>query len=130
MNNLLEILQSLSDKTRLRIVSLLWKAEDLCSCEIEHILDIKQPTASRHLTKLRQAGLLISYKKAQWIHFRINRTCLRANPFIDHLIQQIHQRKDTHIADDLLRLQDYRVRGYTCATIDQWIPRKTDGNYQ
>ena len=62
--------RAFADPTRLRILSLLTKGE-LCVCEIVDILDVPQPTASRHLAYLRKAGLVQSRKDGLWMHYKL-----------------------------------------------------------
>jgi ArsR family transcriptional regulator len=65
------LLKALADDTRLRIVALLSRGE-LCVCHIASALDISQPNASQHLTVLRNAGVVESRRKANWIYYRMN----------------------------------------------------------
>lgn len=60
---MVERFKALSDETRLRILSLIVKKE-MCVCEIETALGLTQSNASRHLTTLKQAEILESYKSA------------------------------------------------------------------
>ena len=64
------IFMALSEESRLRILSLLLE-DELCVCEIETCLKMTQSNASRHLTVLKQCGILESYKNAQWTYYRI-----------------------------------------------------------
>ena len=57
MRNLVRILKSLSDETRLRMLNMLFERE-CCVCEIMQVLGISQPRASHHLISLYNAGLL------------------------------------------------------------------------
>ncbi len=57
MRNLVRVLKSLSDETRLRMLNMLFERE-CCVCEIMQVLDISQPRASHHLIALYNAGLL------------------------------------------------------------------------
>lgn len=68
---MLDILKALSDETRLRIVAQIFKG-DMCVCEIEECLGLTQSNASRHLTILKKAGVLESYKDAQWAYYKMN----------------------------------------------------------
>ena len=66
------LLRALGDETRLRIFTLLAKAE-LCVCEIEDILDLSQSLVSNHLAVLRRAGLVESRRDAEdarWVFYR------------------------------------------------------------
>lgn len=72
--SLAPILRALADDTRLRIFSLLTKAE-LCVCEIEDVLDLPQSLVSNHLAVLRRAGLVESRRDAEdarWVFYRAN----------------------------------------------------------
>ena len=66
------LLRALGDETRLRIFTLLAKAE-LCVCEIEDILDLSQSLVSNHLAVLRRAGLVRARRDeedSRWIFYR------------------------------------------------------------
>jgi ArsR family transcriptional regulator len=70
--DLVDLFKALSDETRLRIYSLLTKAE-LCVCEIEDILNLSQSLVSNHLAVLRRAGLVKARRDvedARWIFYR------------------------------------------------------------
>lgn len=75
---MIPIFKALSEESRLRILSLLLQGE-MCVCEIEASLNMTQSNASRHLTVLRQSGILLSYKKAQWTYYRINEQFMEQN---------------------------------------------------
>ena len=62
--------RAFSDRTRLRILHLLLRGE-LCVCDIVSVLDVPQPTASRHLAYLRKAGLVQSRKDGLWNYYRL-----------------------------------------------------------
>ncbi|MCI2036095.1 transcriptional regulator [Caproiciproducens sp. NJN-50] len=68
---MVEFFKALSEESRLRILSLLLERE-MCVCEIEASLKMTQSNASRHLTALKNSGILDSFKKAQWTYYRIN----------------------------------------------------------
>jgi len=120
--DIVEELKALADETRLRILCLLWEAEDLCSCEIEKILDLKQSNASRHLYRLRNAGLLDSYKRAQWTHYRIAMKHYDPQSLAGQVIRTALDEAGSPYTSDIARFRDYRKRGFTCTTIHKWIP--------
>lgn len=70
--------KALSEEIRLRIISILLES-NLCVCEIEACLKISQSNASRHLTVLKNYGILESYKKAQWTYYKISDEFIRGN---------------------------------------------------
>ncbi len=65
-------LKALSDPTRLNIVQLLYRTQTLCVCDIIAELQQPQPTISRHLSQLKQTGILSSERKGTWIWYSIN----------------------------------------------------------
>lgn len=66
-----KIFKALSEMSRLRILSLLME-DAMCVCEIECSLNLTQSNASRHLSALRQSGIVESFKKAQWTYYRMH----------------------------------------------------------
>jgi ArsR family transcriptional regulator len=73
-----DIIKSLADPTRLKIIYLLEHGE-LCVCEIMSALDKPQPTVSHHLNLLKNAGLLKWRKEGVWIHYKLSNSQLPAN---------------------------------------------------
>ena len=65
------IFRALSDRTRLRILNLL-RTGELCVCDLVSVLDVPQPTASRHLAYLRRAGLVLARKDGLWHYYRLS----------------------------------------------------------
>lgn len=66
----IEALRFLSDGNRLRILQILLRRES-CVCELIDQLGQPQPLISYHLRRLRQAGLVRSRRKAQWVYYSI-----------------------------------------------------------
>ena len=64
------LFRAFADPTRLRILSLL-AAGELCVCDIVEILEVPQPTVSRHLGALRAAGLVEVEREWKFAHYRL-----------------------------------------------------------
>jgi ArsR family transcriptional regulator, arsenate/arsenite/antimonite-responsive transcriptional repressor len=62
--------RAFSDRTRLRILSLLRKRE-FCVGDIVEILQVPQPRISRHLAYLRKAGLVMVRKAGLWSYYSL-----------------------------------------------------------
>jgi ArsR family transcriptional regulator len=62
--------RAFSDRTRLRILFLLQDGE-CCVGDIVNILDIEQPSASRHLAYLRRAGLVTVRRAGLWCFYSL-----------------------------------------------------------
>src|SRR5262245_25281595 len=65
-----KMFRAFSDRTRLRILSLL-RSGELCVCDLVEILDVSQPKASRHLAYLRRAGLVSARKDGYWNYYSL-----------------------------------------------------------
>ena len=87
MKKVVDIFKSLSEESRLRILSLLVQ-DEMCVCEIEECLNMTQSNVSRHLTALKQSGILDSYKKAQWAYYKINDNFIRENALLWEYLQE------------------------------------------
>jgi ArsR family transcriptional regulator, arsenate/arsenite/antimonite-responsive transcriptional repressor len=87
--DLSEILKALADPNRLRILNLLHEMT-LCVCDLEAILGLNQSNLSRHLSRLRQAGIVRAEKKALFTYY--SRTPLPApyGPIVDALCAAVH----------------------------------------
>lgn len=83
MQKLLNTLKSLSDETRLRIINLLYEKE-LCVCDLMETLQVTQTKVSRHLSYLKNAGLVSDRKHAQWVYYSIVHD--DENKFLDTLV--------------------------------------------
>jgi len=76
MKQLNKVFKVLADKNRLRILKLLEKRR-FCVCELAAILEITQPSTSRHLKKLKSAGLISDEQQGFWTNYFINKSCCR-----------------------------------------------------
>jgi ArsR family transcriptional regulator len=63
------LFKTLSDPTRLRLLNLLARGET-CVCELTDTLRVVQPKVSRHLARLKRAGLVESRRDGKWMHYR------------------------------------------------------------
>lgn len=80
------LFKALNDSTRRDILDLL-KQTDLNAGEIAAHFSISKPSISHHLDLLKQAGLVNSFKKGQFVTYSINTTVM------DELVQWILELK-------------------------------------
>ena len=64
------MMKALSDPNRVKIVKMLQQRE-FCVCEIQYVLGIAQPTVSKHLKILEDAGLVTYRKDGLWVNYRL-----------------------------------------------------------
>jgi ArsR family transcriptional regulator len=84
MRNVTGLLEALTDPTRLRLLRLL-RQEELCVCELVDALRIPQYKISRHLRRLRAAGLVEARRDGRWMHYRLNQRGTQAHLMHDLL---------------------------------------------
>ena len=65
------LLAALADPTRLAIVRELAGGSETCACDFRSCCDVGQPTVSHHLRVLREAGIVTSERRGQWIYYRL-----------------------------------------------------------
>ncbi|THD82483.1 ArsR family transcriptional regulator [Aliigemmobacter aestuarii] len=65
-------LSALAEPTRLEAMRLLADGSEHCVCELVRRLGATQSRMSRHMQVLRQAGLVVDRRDAQWVRYRIN----------------------------------------------------------
>ena len=69
--DLAQVFAALSDPVRLRLLSLVAQAGEICSCDLQDPLGKAQPTISHHTKVLAEAGLLSGEKRGRWVWWRI-----------------------------------------------------------
>ena len=65
-----QLFRAFADETRLRILNVLRDGE-LCVGDLVRVLETPQPTASRHLAQLRDAGLVSTRRQGLWCFYRL-----------------------------------------------------------
>ncbi|MBC7138996.1 MAG: metalloregulator ArsR/SmtB family transcription factor [Defluviimonas sp.] len=69
---ILAVLSALAEPTRLAAVRMLRDGSELCVCGLMRALGATQARMSRHMQVLKQAGLVVDRRDAQWVHYRLN----------------------------------------------------------
>lgn len=115
---IINILKTLSDVNRLRILNLL-KQKPLCVCEIEYLLELNQSNLSRHLRNMNQIGLLDTWRENKFAYYKINEDFLENNPFIYAILERLTE------ADQLQKDWDkfvaYLAENIPCTCISQKV---------
>lgn len=81
LNYGMKIFKALSEEPRVRIIHLLMQNQELSISDLEHILDFTQTKTSRHLSFLKNAGLVGSRRVDQWVFYYV----------LDEAFEIIHQ---------------------------------------
>ncbi|HOL35739.1 MAG TPA: metalloregulator ArsR/SmtB family transcription factor [bacterium] len=78
ITKLQDFLHAISDEKRIRILKMLEK-KPLCICQLTAVLEIRQPTVSKHMAKLKKANIVFEKRTGQFIVYILNRN----HPFIN-----------------------------------------------
>jgi len=68
MKDFTRVMKALSDRNRVKIIKML-QHKTMCVCEMRAALELAQPTVSKHLRLLEDAGLVSSHKDGQWVNY-------------------------------------------------------------
>jgi len=107
VEELSEKFKALSEVVRLRIVDLLARNGELCVCDVEATLELSQSAASRHLRTLARAGLVVSRREGQWVHYRLAEP---ENPRLELLLDTVRALLDFERRE----IPDPRAGGHAC----------------
>ena len=69
--DLARVFAALADPVRLRCLSLIADAGEICACDLLDPLDRSQPTVSHHTKVLAEVGLITGEKRGRWVHWSI-----------------------------------------------------------
>jgi DNA-binding transcriptional ArsR family regulator len=110
MNGFIAIAKALSDGNRVRALLAL-RGGELCVCQIIELLALAPSTVSKHLSILKNAGLVCSRKNERWIYYRltenpdksgtVQRSIALAFDALEHDRQTI---EDRHRLTNILRM--------------------------
>ncbi len=73
------IIKLLADENRFNIFMKLLEYGELCVCEIEELLRIKQANTSKHLSKFKKMNILSSKREGNLIKYSIKEKFLNEN---------------------------------------------------
>ncbi|MGV8979554.1 ArsR/SmtB family transcription factor [Clostridium sp.] len=103
---ILNIMKCLYDKTRLRILSILYyKNGPMCVGSVEESLQLSQPNASRHLKRLLNDGFVIMSKKTQFVYYELNPQLLKEYDFLNCLLKKNIEEME-ECKDDIRRMEN------------------------
>lgn len=104
---IIEILKLIADKNRMRILNILHNKDKTCVCVLEKILELNQSNLSRHLNRLKKAGIIIGEKRVQWVYYKISEKFLEKNYFVKEILDE---RLDSGIFLEDLK----KIKGLEC----------------
>ena len=88
MKSFIKIMKALSDPNRVKIIKLLQHKSNMCVCELKSLLNIAQPTVSKHLKILEEAGLVEYRKDGLWVNYSLANGS--TNPYAAGMLRTLH----------------------------------------
>jgi ArsR family transcriptional regulator len=104
LKSLAAVANALSDTNRVRALCALRRGE-LCACQIIALLGLAPSTVSKHMSVLKQAGLVKGRKQERWMHYRLPETSSRTagtQDALEWLFRSLS--RDDDIKNDVARL--------------------------
>ncbi len=107
-----ELCRVLGEETRHRIVNVLLE-QPICVCELQEVLGINQVSASKHLARLRSAGIVTTQKEGQRVYYSLTPSVHQNEAMVMMFIQS---RSQSPYAEDLEKLQTNQLKetNYSC----------------
>jgi len=107
MRELVKVFKALSDKNRLRVLKML-QHRKMCVCELAAALGITQPSVSRHLSLMKDAGLVGDKRNGPWIDYELCEEKMNqyAHVIQSHLKEWVND--DPDVKNDLRKIKSLK----------------------
>ncbi|MGQ9731602.1 MAG: ArsR/SmtB family transcription factor [Candidatus Zipacnadales bacterium] len=101
---LVRVFGALNSEIRLRILKLVAAHNEMCVCELVEQLRLSQANISRHVSILRDAGLLRERKVGTWVLLHVDESVLEeAATEVVRSLRQRHQASQNESAERRLK---------------------------
>ena len=112
MKDFIKVMKALSDPNRVKIIKLL-QQKTMCVCELQGALKIAQPSVSKHLKLLEEAGLVDYKKEGLWVNYYLADG--KASPYAASLLGNLkHWLEDDPEISDLVGVVPFLNREELC----------------
>ena len=112
MKVFVKVMKALSDPNRVKIIKAL-QQKKMCVCELQAALNLAQPTVSKHLKILEEAGLVDYKKDGLWVNYFLADG--KSSPYAASLLGNLQHwlNQDSEIAE-LIKNAPYIDRADIC----------------
>jgi ArsR family transcriptional regulator len=118
MRHLEQLFKGLADQTRLRILNLLIHGE-LCVCDIQYVLQSSQANVSRHLTYLKNSGLVLDRRDGVRMYYRLAQPTEGMHKQLFGFLRDLFRSSEV-LEEDLCKLRK-AIEAGSC-TASEWKP--------
>lgn len=112
MRTFIKVMKALSDPNRVKILKLL-QQKTMCVCELQGALQISQPSVSKALKMLEEAGLVEYKKEGLWVNYYLSDG--KVSPYAASLLGNLkHWLEDDPEISDLVAMVPFLNREELC----------------
>jgi ArsR family transcriptional regulator len=112
MKDFIKVMKALSDPNRVKILKLL-QLKTMCVCELQGALQISQPSVSKSLKILEEAGLVDYKKEGLWVNYYLADG--KTSPYAASLLGNLkHWLEDDPEISDLVEIVPFLNREELC----------------
>ena len=112
MKNFIKVMKALSDPNRVKIIKIL-QQKSMCVCEIQGALELAQPTVSKHLKILEEAGLVDYLKDGLWVNYYLSDG--KNSPYVASLLGNLrHWLNEDSEVSELIKIVPHLNREELC----------------
>ena len=112
MKDFIRVMKALSDPNRVKMVKML-QHKTMCVCEMRDALQVSQPSVSKNLKILEEAGLVDFAKDGLWVNYHL--TNGGKSPYVASLLGNLkHWLEDEKEVEDLVRRLPFIRREEIC----------------
>ena len=119
--------KGLADTNRLRILNLLFYGE-LCGCDIQYVVQASQSNVSRHLTYLKNSGLVLDRRSGYRVYYRLRTSVSPDHKLLFEYLERAFKREKL-FAEDLKKLK-WAIKEGACMVSDRQARVATDSRPQ
>jgi len=103
VKSFIKVIKALSDPNRIKIIKML-QHKTMCVCEIQAALQISQPSVSKHLKILEDAGFIDFHKEGMWVNYHLTEG--GSSPYVATLLGNLRHwlENDPEIAEMMKKL--------------------------
>ena len=115
MKDFIKVMKALSDPNRVKIIKML-QHKTMCVCEMREALQVSQPTVSKSLKILEDAGLVDFKKDGLWVDYHL--TDGSKSPYVASLLGNLrHWMENEAEVRELIEKIPHIRRPHLC-----WVP--------
>jgi len=96
-----QVFKALAEESRVRILYLMFHKNEMCISDLELVLGYTQAKTSRHISYLRNAGIVVPRKVDQWVFYSIKE---EVTDLVKVLMEYFS--KDHNLSEDLEKYTD------------------------